>query len=130
MVDIPAYVDSNNLCPGVHATFWRNDPPETSMRVGLLGDRLMPQLDNNEIGPHKTVRGWVLLDVSSEYDTAIRPLTFRVHIEDTAGHKATIIAVSGGKSGGDVGPQRGISTTGPIDITKFTIRHLIDARAN
>lgn len=106
---------------------WRHEPPQLPGRLELVGQRLMPILEKRPLGPHETIRGWVLLDVPPEYDTAARPLTYRIKLKDTAGRQLT--SIDTGPTGKEnVVPPRGLRyEPGNVDIGGFQVRHLADS---
>jgi hypothetical protein len=104
---------------------WVNSPPTPSMSLSLVGGYLEPILESGPLQPHRTLRGWVLLDVSEKFDSAAFPPTFRISVKDTAGHKLTVLD-SGPTGEENVFPERGFQTKSPIDIRGFQIRHLAD----
>lgn len=109
---------------------WRRTPPQLSLRLDLIGQRLLPLIKSRPLQPHETIRGWLLMDIGAEYDDAPRPLVHRITIKDTAGRKFT--TVIGGPSGEEnILPPRGFevdptNAANLIDIQNHTIRHLAD----
>jgi len=101
-------------------------PPSQSVRLYLVGSSLRTILESRPIQPHETVRGWVLLDMPSTYDSAVQPLVFRITVKDTAGHKFIKIHPTDEKIDENVLPERGFRWESPLDLSGYSIHHLTD----
>ena len=101
---------------------WLNLPTTAARQLDLIGPRLEPILENGPIAPHDTASGWVLLSVPAEYDSAPRPLRFRITVKDTAGQMFTMID-SGPTGEENVLSSRGITTGKEVDVRGFSISH-------
>jgi hypothetical protein len=105
---------------------WMNPPPELARRLTLNGPQLQPILKNGPLEPHKTIRGWMLFDFPSQYDSAVHPLMYRITVKDTAGHKTTAI-LSGPTERENVFPERGYNIDSvPINLNGRAVRHIAD----
>ncbi len=117
------------LVPESMPLVWVNLPPNPSLRMQLIGDRLESVLNNRPLQAHETVTGWVALDVPPEYDTAVRPLVFRISIKDTAGHGVTVVAPSpNADNAGNIVPPAGFGGAADFDITGYQITHWADGQ--
>jgi hypothetical protein len=103
---------------------WGN-PSRSALRINLIGEQLMPILENAPLQAHQTVRGWVLLDVPASYDSAPHPCVFRISIADTARNALSTIR-TGPYAEDNIGPERGIVTHGPVDVRSYTVTHYAD----
>jgi hypothetical protein len=101
-------------------------PPSKSVRLFLVGPSLQTLLESRAIQPHETVRGWVLIDMPSAYDSAVQPLVFRITVNDTAGHKFIKIHPTDEKIEENVLPERGFKWESPLDLSGYSVHHLID----
>lgn len=104
---------------------WMNTSTIPARRLTLLGGYLASVLESKPLEPHQTVRGWVLLDVTNQFDSAVFPRTYRISVRDTAGRKLTVLD-SGPTGEENVVPPRGFQITDVIDVTGFEVRHLAD----
>lgn len=101
---------------------WLNPPPTPARQMDFVGPRLGPILEKGPIAPHDTVSGWVLLSVPAEYDSAPRPLRFRITIKDTAGR--TFTKIDSGPTGEEnIFSNRGLDIREEVNVQGFSISH-------
>ncbi|MGP8174798.1 MAG: hypothetical protein ACLP7O_09655 [Terracidiphilus sp.] len=100
-------------------------PRSQGLKVDLHGTRLLPRLESGAIQPRQTIRGWLLLDMPPEYDSAPKPLTYRISLRDTAGNKFTTISPDP-NTAANVGPERGLIISDGIDLSGYSVHHIID----
>jgi len=113
--------------PDYMPLIWVNPPPTPPRQMQLLGPRLRTVLERRVLEPHETLRGWVLLDVPTAYNSAPHPLVFRITIRDTAG-KMLVWTGPGPRGDENIGPERGFDIQDETDIRGFLIKHLADGQ--
>jgi hypothetical protein len=120
----PRWLDTVEV-PDDLPLIWVSQPPSLSRRLELTGGHLMPLLRDKPLQPHETRQGWLLLDALSEFDSAPRPLAFRISIQDTTGQSLTNI--NSGPTGENILPEHFIHVgAADVDLTEFTTHHLAD----